>query len=85
MTYATSNPPRLISQAITGLRIWEYRSADAIADVDATDYITNAADLGMKTNDVVFVVNTTNNLTTICKVTVDSDGNGTVAALTAVP
>lgn len=86
MTYATTNPPALLVDRVGNSgAIWWYRSADAIADVDATDYITNAADLGMKTGDAVFVMNTTGSLTTIGQVTVDADGNGTITALTAVP
>ncbi|HNP14964.1 MAG TPA: hypothetical protein PKI99_00685 [Terrimesophilobacter sp.] len=86
MTYSTSNPPFLVSEGIGGVGSeWKYVSTDAIATVDGTDYFTNASDLGMATGDLVTVVNTTDGLTTICQVTVDSDGNGTVTALTAVP
>jgi hypothetical protein len=85
MAYSTSNPPRLISQGIggSGPRFWNYSSTDAIAAVDATDYITNATDLGMLTGDLVFVSNTTDDLTTIGQATVDTDGNATLTALTA--
>jgi len=87
MAYATSNPPMLAIPTMGGLgpQIWKYESADAIATVDTTDYITNADDLGMQTGDVIFVLDTTNSLTTIGQITVDADGNGTVTALTAVP
>jgi hypothetical protein len=86
MAYSISNPPAQISERLAGgPSLWVYRSADAIATVDDTDYFTNAADLGMRTGDVIFVLNTTGGLTTIGQITVDSDGNGTVTALTAVP
>lgn len=86
MTYATTNPPSMLVDRVGNSgAVWWYRSADAIADVDATDYITNADDLGMKTGDVVFVMDTGNGLTTITQATVDADGNATLTALTAVP
>ena len=86
MAYATTNPPRLLVKSVGDSGgIWWYSSADAIADADATDYITNASDLGMKTGDCVFVYNTTGSLLTITQVTLDADGNGTLTALTAVP
>jgi hypothetical protein len=84
MAYSTSNPPRVISQGLGGGRpLWQYVSADAEAAFDDTDYITNAAALGMATGDFVLVTDTTNGLATIANVTVDADGNGTLSALTA--
>lgn len=87
MAYSTSNPPKLISKPIggAGTRKWSYESADAIADVDATDYFTNASDLGMQTGDVIEIFDTTNGLVTVGKITVDADGNGTASAFTAFP
>lgn len=86
MTYAASNPPAMLVQRVgDGPAIWAYVDGDAIAEVDTEDYFSNAGDLGMATNDVIFVVNTASNLVTIGQITVDSDGNGTVTALTAVP
>lgn len=86
MTYATTNPPFCVSEGIGGQASeWRYVSTDAIAAVDATDYFTNADDLGMASGDIIFVVDTTSDLTTIGQITVDADGNGTVTALTAVP
>lgn len=67
MTYAVSNPPKLISQAIggtAGANIWVYVSADAAGSVDADGYFTNGALLGMKLNDNVIVVDTATPLTT---------------------
>lgn len=84
MAYSTSTPPFLIIQAVGGrLRLWGYVSADAETAFDDTDYITNASDLGMVTGDFVFILDTTNSLSTIAQVTVDADGNGTLSALTA--
>lgn len=84
MAYSVSNPPQLISQGIGGKgKVWMYKSPDAEAAFDDTDYITNAAKLGMQTGDFVHVIDTTNGLATIAQVTVDADGNGTLSALTA--
>lgn len=84
--YATTNPPGLlISRTGDGPAVWFYSSTDAIAAVDATDYITNASDLGMRTGDAVFILDTTNSLLSLGQVTVDADGNGTLTALTAFP
>lgn len=85
MAYSTSTPPFLLIQSVGGrLRLWGYVSADAETAFDDTDYITNADDLGMVTGDIVFVLDTTNSLSTIAQVTVDADGNGTLSALTAI-
>lgn len=85
MAYSTANPPSLIQSFAGGGGLWLYRSTDAIAAVDAIDYITNASALGMVNGDPVFIIDTTNGLTSIGKVTLDSDGNGTLTALTAFP
>lgn len=84
--YSTSNPPAQVGQRFgSGPALWMYSSTDAIAAVDATDYITNASDLGMRTGDAVLILDTTNSLTSFGQVTVDADGNGTLTALTAFP
>lgn len=84
MAYSTSNPPQLIAQGIGGKgKVWMYKSTDAESAFDDTDYFTNASDLGMSTGDFVHIIDTTNGLATIAQVTLDADGNGTVAALTA--
>lgn len=85
MAYSESNPPALIAQQIGGAaRVWLYKSTDAETAFDDTDYITNASDLGMKTGDIVHVIDSTNGLATIAQVTLDADGNGTLTALTAI-
>lgn len=59
MAYATSNPPKLIVPGIGDApSVWIYSSTDAHTDVDAAGYFTNGADLGLKANDVVIVVDT---------------------------
>lgn len=85
MAYSTSNPPQLVAQGVGGYgKMWLYKSADAEAAFDDTDYITNASDLGMTTGDFVHVIDLTNGLATIAQVTLDADGNGTLSALTAI-
>ncbi len=85
MAYSESNPPQLIAQGIMGKgKVWMYKSTDAEATFDDTDYITNASELGMTTGDFVHVIDSTNGLATMAQVTVDADGNGTLSALTAI-
>lgn len=85
MAYAASNPPFLLTEGVGGgIRLWGYVSTDAETTFDDADYITNADDLGMVTGDIVFVLDTTNSLSTIAQVTVDADGNGTLSPLTAI-
>lgn len=58
MSYSTSNPPRLVSQPIAGLRLWQYASTDGTATVDASGYFTDGYDLGMRAGDTVMVIDT---------------------------
>lgn len=59
MTYAVTNPPKLIVTGIAGRgNIWLYRSEDADTAVDAPGYITDAKALGMKAGDFVIVIDT---------------------------
>lgn len=84
MTYATSNPAVCMVPRIgAGPAMWVYRSTDAHGDVDATDYFTNGAALGMKVNDIVIVLDTDAPSATIHMVTtVDDEGNATISAAT---
>lgn len=85
MAYSVSNPPQLIAQGVGGSgKLWLYKSTDDENAFDDTDYITNAADLGMTTGDAVIAIDSTNGLASMGKVTVDADGNGTLSALTAI-
>lgn len=59
MSYATTNPPRLIVQCIGGgPNLWLYSSADPHATVDASGYFTNGYSLGMRDGDQILVVDT---------------------------
>jgi hypothetical protein len=59
MSYSTSSPPVMVSQAINGPRTWLYREASITAGAaDASGYITNGGALGMKVGDVVLVQDT---------------------------
>jgi hypothetical protein len=87
MAYSTSNPPALwVNRIGGGPALWIYQHTDAIAAIVAdADYFINAADLGMKENDLLAVVNTTNDLTSLGTVgAVHADGYATIVALTAV-
>ena len=60
MAYAATNPPALLSQSVGAApALWIYSSTDVHTDVDASDYFSNGAALGMRVNDVVIVVKTT--------------------------
>jgi len=81
MAYSTSAPPILLTQGIAGLRIWYHTAADATAAADASGYITNGGDLGMKAGDVVYHKDSTTNATAMTMhkvVTVSSTAPGAV-------
>lgn len=82
MSYATSNPPALISGPLTGAgKLWAYRSTDVATDVDAADYFSNGDALGMEVGDVVIVCDTDTSTTmTFHRVTaVTAGGAATVS------
>lgn len=60
MAYATTNPPNLQVQAIAQqtCRIWSYSSTDVATDVDAVGYFTDGYARGMRTGDLVIVLDT---------------------------
>lgn len=73
MAYNVNNPPVPVSMGpLAGFnanepgagqtipKIWVYSSADPIATVQAAGYFTNGLTLGMRKNDIVFVID--NNL-----------------------
>lgn len=72
MAYATTNPPRLMSQPIAGQRVWQYVSTDGQTDVRVSGYITNAGALGMKAGDLVWVVDSNSSPIASALLTVNS-------------
>lgn len=81
MAYSTSAPPILLTQSIAGPRIWFHTSADATAAADASGFITNGGNLGMKVNDIVYHKDSTTDaaaLTMHKVVTVSSTAPGAV-------
>lgn len=85
MAYVTSNPPKLISQAIAGQgALWVYASTDVSTDVRAANYFSNGSALGMKVGDVVLVIETDNSYaqTTHSVTAVTAGGAATVSAAT---
>lgn len=81
MAYSTSAPPQLINQAMNGIRMWFHTSADDTAAVDASGFITNGGDLGMKVNDIVYHKDSTTDATALTMhkvVTVSSTSPGAV-------
>lgn len=81
MAYSTSTPPILMIQPMAGIRTWYHTSADATAAVDASGFITNGGDLGMKAGDIVYHKDSTTNATALTMhkvVTVSSTAPGAV-------
>lgn len=57
MAYSPSNPPTCCAIGqVGGNNLWLYVSEDVHTDVDAANYFTDGLNLGMKVNDIVFVV-----------------------------
>lgn len=88
MAYSTSSPPRLILGSIgaTGIQLWDYRSTDAAATVDAANYITNGGSLGMRVGDLVYVTDTDASpvIVTVHQVSATGDGTTDLNDLTTV-
>jgi len=83
MAYVTTNPPQAFTRGTTGTEGWIYTSADAHTDVDAADYFSNGADLGLKTNDFMIVIDTATPTCTIHHVaTVTAGGAATITVAT---
>jgi len=60
MAYATTNPPQKVAGGIGGgVSLWLYSSDDVHTDVDAANYFTDGAALGLKVNDIMIVSDTT--------------------------
>jgi hypothetical protein len=74
MAYSTSNPPVCTVPSLNDQSpsIWMYRSADASTVVDNASYFTNGGNLGMKVDDVIFVVCTATTPHTTTSHTVES-------------
>ncbi len=53
--------------------LWVYRHTDAIATVNSAGYFSDAAARGMKENDLMIVVDTTNGLIDFVRVKSDFD------------
>jgi hypothetical protein len=88
MTYSTSNPPVLVTQALNGGagKIWVYRSDDQASDVDAANYFTNGGSLGMAIGDLVYVIDTDASpvITTLHQVSATGDGTTDLNDLTTI-
>ena len=82
MAYATTNPPRCVSQGVgaaTGT-LWHYTDGDAIATVIAADYFSDGDARGMEVNDTILVTDETLGQVETCIVSaVTADGAATIA------
>lgn len=69
MAYSAATGPALVAQMIGGGHgIWVWKTTEAMATVDANDYIDNGSALGMKLNDSVLVVDSTGLVTSFHRV-----------------
>lgn len=84
MAYSVANPPKLLAGGLGGGQpsLWVYVSTDVHTDVDATDYFTNGAALGLKVGDFMLVGKSTSTIgATLHYVqTVTAGGAATIAA-----
>jgi len=57
----TNNPPALVCQRVgaDGGALWVYKDGDDLGTVQGNNYITNAADVGMKAGDPVVFIDST--------------------------
>jgi hypothetical protein len=58
MAYATSNPPILLTQSGNARRVWLYASTDAMTLVRVSGYFTDGYNRGMRSGDLVLVIDT---------------------------
>ena len=79
MSYAASGVKLLVPGMGAGPALWYYKSNDAHTDVDADGYFATAGDLGMKDNDIVFVIDEDTGTTTLHHVTGVTAGAGTIS------
>lgn len=59
MAYSSTNPPCILTSGSFGgqsLRMWGYKSTDAVATVAGSSYFSNGASLGMRIGDFVGIV-----------------------------
>jgi len=92
MTYATSNPPRKITEgdfdaSQAGGTLWWYTSpTDSAATVAGTaNYFSNGQDLGMRVGDLVFIYDVTNTIVKTCQVLSLQASPGRGVTLNATP
>lgn len=56
MSSFVKNQLKLISQGITGGKVWHYHDTGALADVaDVAGYFTNASECGIDSGDLIFI------------------------------
>jgi hypothetical protein len=83
MSYSTANPPGLIAQGVSRgtnkeSRLWQYSSADDLATVTAAGYFSNGYSLGLRTGDIIQVVDNDGINSFNLLVTAEDSANDTV-------
>lgn len=84
--YATTNPPYMITQRLggSGVALWVYSSVDAATLVQVSGYFTNGYSLGMRAQDIVFVIdNDASPMAVTCHVVQTSTASTGLIDLTA--
>lgn len=84
MAYEPSNPPRMMVPSVGGAApsIWSYQDDDAATVVRVDGYITDAADLGMKVDDIVIQTGAVAHIYVV--MTINADGSADLSDGTAI-
>ena len=82
MAYVASAPPIKMWSTLAGNSGWYYTSDDQATDVDATDYFTNGHDLGMRTGDVVYIIDADNTSLLVMSYVFTSTSGGATTVVT---
>lgn len=69
MSYSNTGLRCLVSGVSGGPGLWVYTSADAHTDVDGAGYFSDGADFGLKSGDIVVVIDTSGGTCTIHRAT----------------
>ncbi len=84
MAYVPANLSLLVGLLGGKFKVWVYQSADQFSDVDAADYFSNAAAMGMNEGNFILVSETDQDppvLTLGYVSEIDADGNGTITIM----
>ena len=82
MAYSSTNPVRLHSQAIAGMRIWEYNTSEGSTVVlTATGYFSDGVSRGMKAGDLIIAYGDSGGTTQVFALGIVSSVNTTAGTV----